>query len=57
MESVNTMRAVLVAGAVLAAVVAAIFQLWPVVAIMLAAIVAHGLMWVYLHRLDRPPHS
>jgi hypothetical protein len=51
------MRAVLVAGAVLAAVVAAIFQLWPVVAIMLAAIVAHGLMWVYLHRLDRPPHS
>ena len=57
MQSVNTMRAVLVAGAVLAAVVAAILGLWPVVAIMLAAVVAHGLMWVYLHRLDRPPHS
>ncbi|MBA2730246.1 MAG: hypothetical protein H0U48_05810 [Euzebyaceae bacterium] len=57
MQSVNTMRAVLVAGAVLAAVVAAIFGLWSVVGIMVAAVVAHGLMWVYLHRLDRPPHS
>ncbi len=57
MQSVNTLRAVLVAGAVLAAVVAAIFGLWSVVGIMVAAVVAHGLMWVYLHRLDRPPHS
>jgi hypothetical protein len=57
MQSVNTMRAVLVAGAVLAAVVAAIFGLWSVVGIMVTAVVAHGLMWVYLHRLDRPPHS
>ena len=51
MESVNTMRAVLVAGAVLAAIVAAIVGQWTVVLVLLAAIVAHGLMWVYLHRL------
>jgi uncharacterized membrane protein YhhN len=55
-ESVNTLRAVLVAGAVLAAGFAFAAGQWLVMAVLLVAIVAHGLLWVHLARLpQRPP--
>ncbi|MBA2530410.1 MAG: hypothetical protein H0V19_10720 [Euzebyales bacterium] len=57
MASVNMLRGVLVAGAVLAAIVAAAYRLWPVVGVLLVAVAAHGWMWAYLHRLGQqsPP--
>ncbi|MGH3666504.1 MAG: hypothetical protein ACRDU8_10540 [Egibacteraceae bacterium] len=55
MEAVNMLRAVLVGGAVLAAIFAAAFQRWSVVFVMLIAVVAHGFLWVYLRRLNQPP--
>lgn len=50
MATINMLRGLLVAGAVLAAVVAAVFQQWAAVLILLAAIVAHAALWVRLHR-------
>jgi len=52
-DSVNTLRGILVAGAVIVAAIAAANGLWPVVAMMLVAVVAHGLMWRYLAQLKR----
>lgn len=50
MSSVNTMRGLLVAGAVFAAAVAAFFQLWSVVAIMSVGVAAHAGLSVHLRR-------
>jgi hypothetical protein len=48
--SINTLRGILVGGAGLAAVVAAILGLWLTFVIMAVAIAAHGAYWVHLHR-------
>jgi hypothetical protein len=50
MPEINTMRAILVAGAVLAVVVAAVVQQWAPVGILTVGIGAHALMWRHLHR-------
>lgn len=62
MATINMLRGLLVAGAVLAAVVAAVYQQWAAVFILMAAVVAHGALWVRLHRerqaaapADQPP--
>ena len=63
MATINMLRGLLVAGAVLAAVVAAVYQQWIAVFILMAAVVAHGALWVRLHRerqaatppADQPP--
>ncbi len=50
MASVNLLRAVLVGGAVVAAIAAAVVQQWAVTALFTAGIIGHALLWVYLHR-------
>lgn len=50
MSTLNTMRAMLVGGAVFAAVVAMVFGRWSVAAILAVGIAAHAALWVYLHR-------
>jgi hypothetical protein len=54
MDAVNSLRAVLVAGAALAAVVAAVAGMWLTVAILAVGLVGHGLLWVRLHRQAQP---
>lgn len=51
MESVNALRTILVAGAVLVAVVAAATAQWLAAGIMLVGIVAHGFLTLHLRRL------
>lgn len=50
MANINMLRGILVAGAVFAAVLAAIFGQWVATFILGAAIAAHGAYWVRLHR-------
>lgn len=50
MATINMLRGVLVAGAVLAAVIAAAYQQWAAVLILLAAVGFHAALWVRLHR-------
>ena len=50
MDSMNTLRGLLVAGAVLAAVIAAAYQQWAAVVILSVGILAHFAMWLHLHR-------
>lgn len=50
MSTLNTMRALLVGGAAFAAVVALVFGLWSVAAILGVGIAAHAALWVYLRR-------
>lgn len=61
MDAINTLRAVLVGGAGLAAVVAAVFGWWMTAVILLVGIALHGALWVHLRRVARaqpapPPH-
>lgn len=51
MDAINTLRSLLVGGAVFAAVVAALFGRWTVVAVMAVGIAAHAGLWVHLRRL------
>lgn len=51
MDAINTLRALLVAGAVLAAVVATVAGRWSTVGILAVALVAHGLMWRHQYRV------
>lgn len=51
MDAINTLRALLVAGAVLAAIVAAVAGRWETVGILAIALVAHGLMWRHQYRV------
>lgn len=53
MDSLNTFRAILVGTAVLAAIFAAFYGRWLVVAVLGVGILAHGGMWVYLYRTGR----
>lgn len=55
MESVNTMRAILVAFAVLAAIVALAFGMWTVAVVMVIGIGAHAAMWLYVRRRGQHP--
>jgi hypothetical protein len=48
--SINMLRGLLVAGAVLAAVVAAAYQQWAAVFILMLGVLAHLALWVRLHR-------
>jgi len=50
MAMINMFRGILVAGAVFAAVVAAILGQWPAVFILTAGIAAHFALWFRLHR-------
>ena len=55
MQSLNTMRAILVASAVVAAIVAAIMGAWDATVVLLIGITAHGGMWWYIHRRGSHP--
>jgi hypothetical protein len=59
MASLNAMRGILVAGAVVATLVAAASGMWAVVAILGVGLVGHALLWVHLHRApaDAPAHD
>lgn len=52
------LRQLLVAGAVVAAIVAAAYQQWPAVIILVLGVLAHIALWVRIHRekaaSDRP---
>lgn len=50
MATLNMLRGLLVAGAALAAVIAAVLGQWAAALILTAGIVAHGALWVRLHR-------
>lgn len=50
MGSLNTARAILVGGAVIAALVAAAYQHWASVAILVVGLAGHGGLWLYLSR-------
>lgn len=54
MGPLNTVRAVLVAGAALAAIVLAVDGQWVPFAILTTGIAAHGALWLWLWR-QRPP--
>ena len=59
MATINMFRAFLVAGAVLAIIIAAAYQQWAAVAILSVGVAAHAMLWVRLHRerataLDAP---
>lgn len=51
-NGLNTLRAVLVGLAVIAAIILAVNGQWLATGVLTVAIVAHGLMWVYLARRD-----
>jgi uncharacterized membrane protein YjjP (DUF1212 family) len=62
MSAIETLRAILVGGAVVAAAVAALFGLWLTVVILLVAVIVHGYTTLYLRRLrlgrtNAPPGS
>lgn len=50
MEQVNAMRAVLVAGTVIAAVLTAAAGIWSATAVLAVAVLGHGLLWRHLRR-------
>ena len=52
-DSLNTLRAILVGGAAIAVIAAAIYGLWVVVIVLGIGIIAHGLLWWYLLRQQR----
>jgi hypothetical protein len=54
-DGLNTLRAILVALAFLAGIYLAVVGQWFAASVMAVGVVAHGLMWVYLHRLRSRP--
>lgn len=52
MQQVNALRAILVAGAVVAAVIAAAIGVWTAAVVLTAGVIGHALLWRYLGRLD-----
>jgi hypothetical protein len=55
MDQVNALRAILVAGAVIAAVLTAFTGFWLATALFAAGIAAHGLLWRYLRKAPSAP--
>ena len=55
MEQVNALRAILVAGAVIAAILAAAAGVWMATMVLSVAVAGHALLWRYLRRL--PPST
>lgn len=51
MSAIETLRAILVAGAVVAAVVATTYGRWITAAVLLGAVAVHGYTTLYLRRL------
>ena len=56
-NGLNTLRAVLVGLAAVAAIILAVEGQWLATGVLTVAIVAHGLMWVYLWRRDQQDHA
>ncbi|MDX1619889.1 MAG: hypothetical protein R3320_02785 [Nitriliruptorales bacterium] len=57
MDSLNTLRAILVGAAFIAAIILAVQGQWVPVVVLGVGIVAHGLLWLYLWRtgaFERP---
>lgn len=50
MEQVNALRAILVAGAVIAAVLTAFMGFWSATALFAAGVLGHALLWRHLRR-------
>ena len=50
MATLNMLRGLLVAGAAVAAVIALVLGQWAAALILTAGIIAHGALWVRLHR-------
>lgn len=55
MATINMFRGFLVAGAVFAVLIAAVYGQWAVVVILSVAIAAHAALWVRLHRDRQAP--
>ena len=55
MDSVNTMRAILVAGAVVAAIIAAALGMWPAALVLSVGIAGHFALWAYVRRNGSHP--
>jgi hypothetical protein len=53
MDALNTLRAILVAFAAVAAILLGVRGEWTPALVLTAGIVAHGLLWVYLFRQRR----
>lgn len=53
MEQINALRAILVAGAVVAALICAAFGIWTAAAVLSVGVAGHAVLWRHLHRLDR----
>lgn len=51
-NGLNTLRAILVGLAAVAALILAVEGQWLATGVLTVAIVAHGLMWLYLARRD-----
>ncbi|MFO8075468.1 MAG: hypothetical protein ACQETV_05295 [Actinomycetota bacterium] len=54
MSSIETLRGVLVAGAVAAAVLAALLGLWLPAAVLAVGVLIHGVLTPYVRRQARP---
>jgi hypothetical protein len=54
MDAINTLRAILAGGAVVAAVVAGLNGLWSTVALLTLGLAGHGWLWVRLARAAVP---
>jgi hypothetical protein len=50
MDQVNALRAILVAGAVVAALLTALAGIWVATALLSVGVVAHALLWRHLRR-------
>jgi membrane protein implicated in regulation of membrane protease activity len=50
MDQVNALRAILVAGAVVAALLTALAGIWVATALFTVGVVAHALLWRHLRR-------
>lgn len=48
--SMNSLRIVLVGATAIAAVVAALYGMWTVAAVLSVGVFAHGLLWAYLYQ-------
>jgi hypothetical protein len=50
MQQVNALRAILVAGAVIAALLTALAGIWSATALLVVGVVGHALLWRHLRR-------